>query len=375
VNLSNEDEIQVPEDAWADWDAANQKWITVGEKFPDGVTSKTKTTIYYPDDFFSKETWHDGSQMTVGDFVMGMIITFDLGKEDSPYYDPAATPALDSFLSHFKGVQIESTDPLVISTYDDSFALDAENTAVAWTWFPRFTFGTAPWHTLALGLIAEGNGESAFSPDKAAEAEIEQTSFLTGPTIEILANDLTGVTDPTALPYMATLSQYITPEEAATRFANLNAWYQKYGHFWIGTGPYFVESVFPVEKTITLARNENYQWPATRFIEYTTAPLPDVVLDGPSSVTIGDTASYTALVTINDEAYPAEDIKSVLYLVYDAEGNLVMQGEGTGGDDGVWDIEYDTSDLAEGSNRVEVVVVSNKVGVPVFASQDFVTTQ
>ncbi len=35
-------------------------------------------------------------------------------------------PQVDAFLSHFKGIVIESTDPLVITTYDDQYYLDAE---------------------------------------------------------------------------------------------------------------------------------------------------------------------------------------------------------------------------------------------------------
>ena len=42
---------------------------------------------------------------------MGMIITFDLGNPDSPYYDESLAPDLDQFLSAFKGTRIVSTDP------------------------------------------------------------------------------------------------------------------------------------------------------------------------------------------------------------------------------------------------------------------------
>jgi len=303
-----------------------------------------------------------------------MITTFDLGKPDSPYYDESQAPVLESFMSQFKGVKIVSTSPLTIETYDDSYALDAENTAIAWTWYPSYLEGEAPWHTLALGLMSEQAGESAFSPDKAAAAKIEQTSFLAGPTLETLKGELDKATaDPTTLPYGDALG--VDKDEATTRFANLSAFFGSYGHFWVGSGPYFISQVFPVEKTITLKNYDNYPDTADRYLQYSEAPIPDVTLDGPSTLTIGDKATFTATVTFNDEPYAKEDISKVLYLVYDAEGNLVMQGEGTGGDDGTWTVEFDTTDLPEGSNRVEVVVISKKVGVPVFASQEFVTSK
>jgi peptide/nickel transport system substrate-binding protein len=46
VGLGSETEVQVPEDAWIDWDAENQRFITVGEQFPDGLTTNTKVTVY-----------------------------------------------------------------------------------------------------------------------------------------------------------------------------------------------------------------------------------------------------------------------------------------------------------------------------------------
>jgi len=45
-------QIDVPEDAWVDWDAAEQRFITVGEKFPDGLTANIKSVVVYPDDLF-----------------------------------------------------------------------------------------------------------------------------------------------------------------------------------------------------------------------------------------------------------------------------------------------------------------------------------
>ena len=113
--------IEVPGDAWVDWDATNQKFITAAEAYTDTQTANVKVTVTYPADLFETVKWHDGSPLTMGDFVMGMIMTFDPGKPKSAIYDEALGETLNAFMSHFKGVKIVSTDPLVIETYDDLF--------------------------------------------------------------------------------------------------------------------------------------------------------------------------------------------------------------------------------------------------------------
>ena len=70
VKVTTEPQIDVPPDTWVDWDAANQKWITAAEKFPDGTTANVKSVVTYPADLFDTIKWHDGSPISVGDFVM-----------------------------------------------------------------------------------------------------------------------------------------------------------------------------------------------------------------------------------------------------------------------------------------------------------------
>ncbi|NJN79174.1 MAG: ABC transporter substrate-binding protein [Anaerolineales bacterium] len=169
VNLSFAPEVAVPADAWANWDATTQTFTPAG----DGVTANVKVTWTYPADLFETNAWHDGSPLSVADFVMGMIMTFDRGKPESGLYDEAYVPSLDAFLASFKGVQIESTDPLVISTYTDAYALDAET--FGFSWYPAnsitYTQGPAAWHNITPAIMAETAGEVAFSVDKATVIE------------------------------------------------------------------------------------------------------------------------------------------------------------------------------------------------------------
>ena len=65
--------------------------------------------------------------------------------------------------------------------------------------------------------------------------ELGKWSFL-----DVLAADLTELVANPVIPYEATLGQYMTVEEAAARYANLQAFYNEYGHFYANCGPYIL---------------------------------------------------------------------------------------------------------------------------------------
>jgi peptide/nickel transport system substrate-binding protein len=384
VDLSFQPEVQVPADTWIDWDAANQKFITVGEKYPDGLTSNTKVTVYYPGDMFDTVTWHDGSPLSAADFVMNIIQVFDQAKPESEIYDEAAIPSTDGFQSHFKGVRIVSTDPLVIETYDDAFQLDAETLISNFglypnpTWWPQYAFGESPWHTIAVGYLAEANRELAFSTDKAGALEVEWMNFVSGPSLEILKKYLDQANNESFIPYAATLGQYITPEEASARYQNLDSFYGEHNHFWVNAGPFVLDEAFPVEKTISLTRYEAYPDPADKWSRFGEPKIASVQLDGAGQVQSGSEAAFDVYVDFKDEPYPNEEISEVNYLLFDATGSLVKTGKADAMDEGHYQVilpEDVTSQLEAGSNKLEVAVISSVVSIPSFASYEFVTTQ
>jgi peptide/nickel transport system substrate-binding protein len=172
---------------------------------------------------------------------MAMILTLDRGKEDSVIYDASKTPALNSFLSAFKGVRILSENPLVIETYTDNYQLDAELNVN--TWWPHYAQGSGAWHNLALGIFAEEKELGAFSPTKATALEVDRFSYVAGPTVEILKAELDAAQAEGLLPYAATLSEFISADEIATRYANLQEWHRARGHLWMS-----VWSVLPAAR-------------------------------------------------------------------------------------------------------------------------------
>ena len=373
----------MPDDAWVDWDAASQTFITAGEKFTETQTALLKSTVTYPADLFDTVTWHDGSPISVGDFMMGMILTFDQAKEESAIFDEAQVAAFQSFIGTFKGMQVVSTDPLVIETYTDAWSLDAEN-GVA-TWWPQYNQGEGAWHNLAVGILAEEQGLTAFSADKSTTNEIEHMSFVSGPTLDILSNILNGneeegITGALAdgyIPYAPTMGDFVSADDATARYENLSEWHRTRGHFWVGTGPFFLQRAYPVEGNVILQRNTNYPDAANKWDRFSAPAIADVAVEGPGRVTNGEEAVFDITVTFQGEPYAVADISEVTYLLFDATGALVGQGSGEAVEDGWWQVTLDgdtTADLEAGSSRLEIVVASSRVALPSLSAIEFVAS-
>lgn len=369
-------QIDVPSDAWVDWDAKTQKFVTVGEKFPDGTTANVKSVVTYPADLFTTVKWHDGSPISVGDFVMAFIESLDPAKKDSAIYDASLAPSIDAGLATFKGYRITSTNPLTIEYYTDSYNADAElNILPMWPLSLYGLSGENSWPVLAISNLAEANKELAYSQDKSDSLKVEETSWVGGPSLEILAKYLDQAAGESYIPYEPTLGQYITKEEAAQRYTNVKKWYADHGHFWIGTGPYYLDKVFTTEKSLVLKQNADYVDLSDRWAMFSEPKLATTVLDGPGQVKAGDEAVFDVSITFKDEAYPLSEITRVKYILYDATGAVVSVGDATAVADGQYQVTLsaaDTSKLPTGSARLEVAVVPIPVAVPSFTTIDFV---
>ncbi|MCJ7576543.1 MAG: ABC transporter substrate-binding protein [Dehalococcoidia bacterium] len=253
--------IAVPPTAWADWNTGNGTWATAGP----GVTAKTKAVVYYPTGTFGRPL-HDGSTLDEADFLVFAAMQFDRAKVGSPIYDVSYLTQFNAFKSHFKGVEFNFAPgpgyDLIVTTYDDFYALNAELIARGNTWFPTGSMTGGPnlgpwtWHSLALGILAERDLQLAFSQDKAVEP-IEWLSFISGPSLAILDGHLTdvqNVADPDYrfLPYANLTGAYINSAEIDARYANLDAWYTARTNFWVASGPYYLYSKDTTAKVMEL---------------------------------------------------------------------------------------------------------------------------
>jgi peptide/nickel transport system substrate-binding protein len=375
VTLRPVPEIRVPAEAFISWDHRAQRFITVGERHPEGLTARTRTVLHFERDLFRNAQWHDGSPLSMGDIMLESILWFDRATEGSAIFDPAHVPAFRTWERDFRGFRIISERPLVVEFYTDTFFTDAEliaNNAAALFW-PNYDQGPGAWHNLALGIRAEAARELAFSSAKATRERIEWMSFIAGPSIAILDRHLAAARAENFIPYAPTLGRFITADEARARWANLAGWRGARGHFWIGTGAFQLQRVAPVERIVELHRFARFPDPATRWIRFDAPKLAAVAVTGPATVRVGAEAAFDIRVTHAGRPYPPAEIERVRWLLFDARDNLTASGDAARVGD-VWRAALPTTAtdrLVPGASRLEVVVVSRVVAIPSFATASF----
>ncbi|MBK1700161.1 ABC transporter substrate-binding protein [Thiococcus pfennigii] len=369
LTLETAPEIQVPADTWIDWDPAAGRFLTVGERHPEGLTARTRTRVQYEPGFLDRH-WHDGSPMSLADVLLPWALTFERADTDSPLFDASYAPTFEVFQRHFRGWRIVSRAPLVIEIYSDQIYPDAETIVAA------RAPSVSPWHVLALGIAAERRGELAFSSDKADRQQVDWMSLVAGPSLAILERHLGAAREQGLVPYRELLGPYLTNDEPAARYRALADWYAARRHFWVGDGPFYLDSVRPVERNLVLRRVADFPDPADKWLRFTKPQIPELALDGPLVVAAGDGAAFTLGITYADQPYPGEAIEAARFLLFDGTGGLAAKGEAEPVAPGRWRIGLDPEQVAAlgvGANRLEVAVTSRRVALPAFGSHVFAT--
>ncbi len=375
VTLEFAPEIQVPGDAWLYWDGSLGRMVTVAEKYPEGLTAPRHTVVHYREDMFDTVTWHDGSPYTVGDMLLPTILDWDRGFEESDVFDPAQEASVKTAMNNARGWRIISLDPFVYELWSQSWYIDAEQN-IGDMFAPYYNYGAQPWHTLVLGMMAETNGELAFTASKANTLDAEWLGYNMGPSLPILDKHLDIAIDTNFLPYADFLSQYIPEEEIASRYANAKAWYQEKGHFWIGNGPMYLEKAYPTERMVHLKRYENYSEPADKWSMFDQPRIAEAEISGPARVRAGSEIALEVEITFAGEPYETEFISEVKYIVLDATGSVAISGYASPVADGLFEIVLtgeQTKQLPIGSNTIEAIVLPTLVASATFSAHTFVT--
>jgi peptide/nickel transport system substrate-binding protein len=311
--------------------------------------------------------------LSLADFVFSLIVSFDRAKPKSPIFDEAAVPAFKTFISHFRGARVVKQDPLVVEIYSDQLYPDSETIAAVRA---ADLYTVVPWHELALGVLAERGRELAFSASKADRLKVEWMSFIGGPSLAVLDRHLAAALKEGLIPYAKTMSEYVKPEQAAERYEKLRAWREARGHFWVGHGPFYLHSVYPVQKIVVIRRSELFSDPAEKWLRFVEPRIAEVEVSGSRMLKAGSRAELKVEVSFQGKPYPAEDVESARFLLFNARGELVESGNAEPVRQGEWRIALSpglTQRLPLGSNRLEVIVTSRAVALPSFRSFRFVT--
>lgn len=377
VTLSFVDEVVVPEDCWYDFDSTTNSWITTGEAFPDGATTDKKVTVTFPSELWTYK-WHDGSTFSIADCLLELLIGgYESKNPESPNHDPAEVAAFAPNLENIKGFRIITEDPFVFEWYSDGIALDAESIAggIADNIWPYWGQGGGPWHTVALGMMTDAAGTGAFSKAKSTAAGVDMISYVDGPQLQLLAENLATAQLTNFIPYAEFLGDYITEGEAVERYANAAAFLATYGHLWIGTGPLYVESFDTLASVVVMKRFTDYPFDLDRYLRFSDPKIAEVSISGPDTVTIGEAASFDVAIQFQGEAYPLNELKVLTYLVINSEGEIAFSGFGefTANGAGIVNLSVEeTGALTEGSSRLEVVVTVTPNMLPANAAVSFV---
>jgi peptide/nickel transport system substrate-binding protein len=366
LTLKFVDKVEVPADAWWGYDTKAKKLITAGEA---GVKAAKVRVIVNYGDVIGKIKYHDGTTMSLADWVALWPFSFYRVDPDSPLYDAAAVPGFTEWRKNFMGWRILSTSPLVIEWYGNFTHPEAEFIVTYFAGWP-----STPWHVTAIGIRAEEKGLLAFSSSKADRMKVEWMNYIGGPSLKILSEVLDEMIDTGYIPFSEWAGKYITPDEAKARYQALKNWYNERGHFWVGDGPFYLERADFLAHTATLKANRNYPDRADRWAWLAEPPIPEVKLEAPESVVPGLPANVTVLVSYKGQPYPAARIDFVKYLVLDAAGNVLGKGEAKAVRDGVFVIQLPpevTGKMVPGPYRVLTFTLSKDVAMPATAETTF----
>jgi peptide/nickel transport system substrate-binding protein len=431
VNLSFEDEIAVPEDAMISFDIDSELWdladadylagkvteaeeaLAAAQETADAgpqseeqtqesldaavtaaeedlaaaqevadrgyMTAKSKVVYHFGEDL-SNFTWHDGTEITLADIMMKMIMDFEVGTEGSALYDESVAASFQSSLPYFKGWKIVSEDPIVIEYYSDNFLLDAESNVTdlgTCSWTYDSTGAQASWHAVAAANEVVKNGLAAYSEPAASENDsVEWLNMLDGPSVDYLKDAFTELADSSYIPFEPTMKDYVKAKDAKAAYENALGFYEENGHFFIGCGPYYVSSVMSTEGSITLTAYPDYKEDKHRWDFLSEPKIASIEVDGPSSVSSDEEAVFEVYVDDpNGDVYPADEITSVKYLLYDSSGSIAEVSEVESTEDGLYTITLSTdtiTSLGEGSSKLEVVVSPKSVAAPSIVPTEFV---
>ncbi|MFW6279971.1 MAG: ABC transporter substrate-binding protein, partial [Planctomycetota bacterium] len=131
------------------------------------------------------------------------------------------------------------------------------------------------------------------------------------------------------------------------------------------------------EGVLELQKFEDYTDSSEKWLRFVEPSVPEIDVGAENRrVPIGERIEFEIEIMDEDNPYPADDIESVRYLVFDGEDRLVIQGDAEHVEDNRWRVILEgeaTGELEPGSNQLRVAVTSLKVAIPAFETYRFIS--
>jgi len=351
--------VVVPSDAYFAWDPKEQKWV----KAPPGTVAKVKVTARF--DTLGK--YQDGSDIKPYEWL-SWAFNFERAEPTSPWYDDSYVGDFEEWRSNFRGMRIVKESPLTLEYYIN-YTNPEPSYVAAWA----IGWPNTPWHALAIGMLAEQDGKAAFSDYKAGQLKVDWLNYIGGTTLATLAEELDKAISTKYVP--AWLKEFVTPDEAVARYQNLKTWYNNRGHFWVATGPYYLDRAdFTAHQAVVKAWRE-YPLKADKFAFLAEPPVPVASITVPESVVPGLETRFSVKLTYKEQPYPTEKISFVKYLVTDPKGEVIIKGAASATSEaGVFNIVLtptETGSFVPGVYTLSVIATSTEIATPATVEKQF----
>ncbi|HOL86417.1 MAG TPA: ABC transporter substrate-binding protein [Defluviitoga tunisiensis] len=254
--------IEVPQDA-IKFDTVSKKWIPV----EPGLKSLSVCTYD-----ITYGIWNHGVQESLADYMYAFAYAWDLstqGDANDTRYDPtysaSATPGLIVEVA-----RRINPDGSITVWFNYNFPVDDMYLA-SWG-APMFSVSQSgqpigvSWEIVeALTRLVEHGGVSGrgytFSAT-AAKGNVYEIDVIETAAVNDIKVELQKMINEKYVPVY--ISEYVTPDEAVKRYQTALDFINKYGHAYIGSGPFFMSKYDPVARYVELTAIRDERYPFER---------------------------------------------------------------------------------------------------------------
>jgi peptide/nickel transport system substrate-binding protein len=341
--------LSVPSDTWG-YDVSTRSYSPVGE----GVTATSKVTYN-----FTYGQWHHGEAINNADVMMEIAEVFLIttpGTTTNLYDITTITPDRRIFTSNFVGINWLSDS--VCEVYSNYWHPD--DTYIA---YYNDVWPTGPWEGAALCNNVVSQQQVAWSLDQSDVWGVDMLDLVKGGSLPILKTAYDAIAPTNYIP--PELAGLVSTSDATARWAAKGNWYDTMGHWWVSSGPYYVDSVTVDAYQITFKAFRDYPFTADAFDNMITVQEPEVAFSSvPANVVPGLGADFDLAVTVEGEPYENVDIT---YLLIDPSDEVMVSGTATDLGAGAFRVPItatDTSAMVAGTYKLLTLTVGAEYAVP-----------